>query len=89
MDRSKSKSSLTNIFLQSPQGSGGSMTPSPPQRSFAFSAAPSGGAVWVSNGLLMWSISDFGGGGGMQYNRLVFQAPRHICTLYLGGYCRL
>ena len=33
-----------------------------------------GGGVWVSNGLLVWSIFDLGGGGGMQYNHLVFQA---------------
>ena len=45
--------------------------------------------MWVSNGLLVWSIFDLGGGGGMQYNHLVFQAQRHLRTLSLGGYCRL
>ena len=45
--------------------------------------------MWVSNGLLVWSVSDLGGGGGMQYNHLVFQARRRIHSLHLGGYCRL
>ena len=30
------------------------------------------------------------GDGGMQINHFAFfQPPRHICTLSLGGYCRL
>ena len=45
--------------------------------------------MWVSNGLLVWSIFDLGGGGGMQYNCLVFQAQGCICPMPLGGYCRL
>ena len=45
--------------------------------------------MWVSNGLLVWSNFDLGGGGGKQYDHLVFQAQRHFCTLFLGGYCRL
>ena len=32
---------------------------------------------------------DLGGGGGMQYNHLVFQARRCICAMSVGGYCRL
>ena len=32
------------------------------------------GAMWLSNGCLVWSIYDLGGGGGMQYNHFVFQA---------------
>ena len=29
------------------------------------------------------------GGGGMQINHFVFQPPRHLHTMSLGGYCRL
>ena len=65
------------------------MTPSPPTQKLCFSAPSSGGGMWVSNGLLVWSISDLGGGGGMQYNHLVFQARRHFHPVSLGGYCRL
>ena len=89
MDQSKSKSSSTSISSQSLQGSGGSTTPSPPQKNSVFFVVPPGGAVWVSDGLSVWSISDLGGGGGMQYNRLVFQAQRCIHSLHLDGYCRL
>ena len=32
---------------------------------------------------------DLGGSGGVQYNRHVFQARRHIRPMPLGGYCRL
>ena len=51
------------------------MTPLfPTEKLLCIFAVTLGGTVWVTNGLLMWSISDLGGGGGMQYNRLVFQA---------------
>ena len=65
------------------------MTPSPPSRSSVYFFAIFGGSMWVSNGLLVWSIFGLGGGGGMQYNRLVFQARRCLRALSLGGYCRL
>ena len=55
-------------------GEGGLQLPLPHPEALYFSAASSGGGVWVSNGLLVWSISDLGGGGGKQYNHLVFQA---------------
>ena len=47
-----------------------------------------GGGMWVSNGSFGVVYFDLGGGGGMQYNRLVFQARRRIHTLSLGVYCR-
>ena len=70
---------------------GGLRLPLPHPEALYFSAASSGGgsSVWVSSGLLVWSISDLGGGGGMQYNHLVFQARRHFCPVSLGGYCGL
>ena len=60
--------------------------PSPPPRNFQ---AFEGGSVWVSNGLLVWSIFDLGGGGGMQYSRSCFQARRHLHPMCIGGYCSL
>ena len=70
-------------------GVGGLWLPLPHPKTLHILAASLGGSMWVSNGLLVWSISDLGGGGGMQYNRLVFQAWRHFRSMYLGGYCRL
>ena len=50
------------------------MTPSPPPEACYLFEEAEGGSMRVSNGLLVWSIFDLGGGGGMQYNHLFFQA---------------
>ena len=50
------------------------MTPSPHPKSH-IPQEIEGGGMWVSNGLLVWSIFDLGGGGGMQYNHSCFSGP--------------
>ena len=64
------------------------MMPSPPLKNcVSFFVGVGGhcvGKYW-SFGVVYFDHGD----GGMQINHFVFQSPRHICTLSLGGYCRL
>ena len=52
-----------------------------------FLPAVEGGGMWVSNGLLVWSILTLVVA--CRITVLVFEARRHICAMSVGGYCRL
>ena len=45
--------------------------------------------MWVSNGLLVWSVLTLVMVAVCGLTVLVFQAQRHIYPVHLGGYCRL
>ena len=45
--------------------------------------------MWVSNGLLVWSILTLVVVVASSITVLFFQAQRHICAMSVGGYCRL
>ena len=71
---------MTGMCSWSRQGSGGPMRPSLPQKKWLFGSGGSGGGLWVSNGLMVWSIFDLGGGVVCLINLFVFQPRRHLCT---------
>ena len=48
-----------------------------------------GGGVWVSNGLLVWSILTLVVVVACSITVLIIQAQRHLRTVFIGGYCNL
>ena len=88
LHRRRRRSPSSSIFKPTRVGSGGCMTPSPPLKSFVYSSDGAGGAVWVSIVLMVLSILTMVMVA-CRFNRLVFQPPRHLCAMSVGGYCRL
>ena len=65
------------------------MIPSPPSKIGHIFQENEGGGMWVSNGLLVWSILTLVVVVACSITILVFQAQRHLCALFVGGYCSL
>ena len=65
------------------------MTPLPHPKTGGLFKKALGGSVWVSNGLLVWSILTWVVVVACSITILFFQARRRIHPMPLGGYCRL